>query len=74
MKTVEDGNTRYEYESALGDSFLPMHEWALANLTGTDLDVYLNETMTVEKEALFARWASEQQITAFRCYINDELQ
>ena len=74
MKTVVDGNTRYEYESALGDSFLIMHDWALENLAGPDLDVYLNETMTAEKQALFARWMTEQQITAFRCYVDDVLQ
>lgn len=74
MKIVEDGNTRYEFESALGESFLTMHEWALTTLTGPDLNAYLTETMTPEKEALFARWMSEQQVTAFRCYVNDELQ
>lgn len=64
----------YEIESAKGDNFLSAHDWALQNLTAAELDIYLTEALTPEKQDIFDRWMAAEQITAIRTYVNNVLQ
>jgi hypothetical protein len=74
MKSITNGNMRLEYESALGDNFLLMQEWAEMSLNPTELEVYARDELTPEKQALFDRWTADQQIISLKIYIDDVLQ
>ena len=73
MKSVVQGNITMEYESALGDSFLLMDDWAHTNLSEAEMLVYANDEYTEEKKALFDRWLADQQITSLRMYVDGVL-
>ena len=52
----------HEYTSAKGENFLTCHQWAEINLSEEEYKIYINEDMTPEKGAIFARWTAEEQI------------
>jgi hypothetical protein len=70
----EDGNTRHEYESELGDSFLLCSEWALINCSEEELATLADPTMSEAKSAIMMKWHTDQKINAARCFVNDTLQ
>jgi hypothetical protein len=55
---------QHEFTSAKGDDFLTCHQWADLNLSKEEYTIYLNEDNTTEKQAIFARWMTEEQITS----------
>lgn len=74
MRTVYcAGDVKHEIESALGDNFLTMEEWAHTKLTPEELSVYIADELTDAKKLLFQRWREDQEITSFRSYVNDVL-
>lgn len=74
LHVVDGKNIRLDYESALGDSFLLMDEWAQTNLNEAELALYHSDVESPEKQELFKRWTSDQQITSLVTYIDDVLQ
>jgi hypothetical protein len=74
MKSVISGNTRLEYESALGDDFMLMDDWVHSNLSEAEMLVYTSEGFSSEKQALMQRWTADQKITSLKIYIDDVLQ
>jgi hypothetical protein len=74
MKYLVSGNMRLEYESALGDSFLFMDDWVGNNLSEAEMLIYKTDGDFPEKQALFARWTADQQITSLKIYVDNVLQ
>jgi hypothetical protein len=70
----EDGNTRHEYESELGDSFLLFNEWALVNCSQEELAILADPVMSDAKSDIMMKWHLDQKINAHRCFVNDVLQ
>jgi hypothetical protein len=62
--------TLHQYTSAKGENFLTCHQWAEINLSEEEYEIYINEDMTPEKEAIFARWTAEEQITSHIVFEN----
>jgi hypothetical protein len=50
------------YTSSKGEIFLSWHDWALSTLSEEEFDIYSSETLTTEKEALYTRWVTDEQI------------
>jgi hypothetical protein len=75
MKTLYcDNNIHIEIESALGDDFLFMDDWAKTDkITPEEYELYKSNVDSIERTALFDRWKSQQQITSLRIFQNNVL-
>lgn len=74
MKSLVFENTRLEFESALGDSFIMMGDWVQNNLTEAELALYNSEGFGPEKQAIWQKWIDDQQITDIKFYVDEVLQ
>jgi hypothetical protein len=53
----------HEYTSAKGEDFLSWHDWAMSTLSEEELAIYNSEAGSIQKEALYVRWVTEEKIT-----------